>query len=73
MEYAQRDIMTVLLKHVYEAGLIGKCTYGKAVDLVHSAMDFPEFFRYTVCSEKEATAREYIENPRTDAQRENDL
>ena len=73
MESAQREIMAVLLKRVYESGLIAESTYSKTVDLVHSMIDFPEFFRYTVCSEKEATALEYTENPRGNAQRQDDI
>ena len=73
MESTQREIIAVLLKRVYESGLITESVYSKAADLVYSAIDFPEFLQYTVCSEKEAEALEYTENPRGDAKRENDI
>lgn len=73
MESAQREIMAVLLGRLRDEGLIADRTYLKAVDLVHSSVDFPDFFRYNVCSEKEAIALEHTENARGDAKREDDL
>ena len=49
MEIAQRELLSVLLKEVCTLGLISKTTYLGAADLVHSSIDFPNFFRYPVC------------------------
>ena len=58
MESAQRELLSVLLGAVFSRGLISNTTYLKAEDLVHSAMDFPEFFQYPVCWTKEADGLE---------------
>ena len=49
MESAQRELMSVLLERIMNLGLISKTTYSGAVDLVHSVIDFPDFFEYPVC------------------------
>ena len=49
MENAQRELLSVLLKEVCTLGLTSKTTYLGAADLVHSSIDFPNFFRYPVC------------------------
>ena len=54
MERAQRELLSVLLGNIFSRGLISKATYLKAEDLVHSVMDFPDFFQYPVCLTKEA-------------------
>lgn len=59
MESAQRELMSVLLDVVYTRGLLSKTTYLSAVDLVHSTLDIPPFFRYPVCLTKEAGQCEY--------------
>lgn len=48
MESAQRELVGVLLDHIRSLGLISDFTYSKAMDLVHSMTDFPEFFQYPV-------------------------
>lgn len=53
MESAQRELACVLLDHIRSLGLISSSTYSSAVDLVHSAIDFPELFSYPVCKEGE--------------------
>ena len=58
MESAQRELLSVLLGVVFSRGLISKATYLKAEDLVHSVMDFPDFFQYPVCLTKEANGYE---------------
>ena len=58
MESAQRELVSVLLDHIRSLGLISNSTYSGAVDLVHSVIDFPEFFQYPVCLTKEADIRE---------------
>ena len=58
MESAQRELVSVLLEHIRSLGLISHSTYSVAVDLVHSVIDFPEFFRYPVCLTKEAEIHE---------------
>lgn len=62
MESAQRELMSVLIGHIFSRGLISKTTYSKAVDLVHSAVDMPELFRYPVCLTKEAGRCECAED-----------
>ena len=54
MESAQRELAGVLLDHIHSLGLISDFTYSRAVDLVHSVIDFPELFQYPVCLTKEA-------------------
>lgn len=54
MESVQRELACVLLDHVRSLGLISDFTYSRAVDLVHSVIDFPELFQYPVCLMKEA-------------------
>ena len=46
MESAQRELMSVLLEAVYARGLLSKTAYWNAMDLVHSVMELPPFFRY---------------------------
>ena len=58
MESAQRELIHVLLDHIRSLGLISESTYSRAVDLVHSVIDFPELFQYPVCLTKEADIRE---------------
>ena len=58
MESAQRELLSVLLGNVFSRGLISKTTYLKAEDLVHSIIDFPELFQYSVCLTKEASGYE---------------
>ncbi len=59
MDGAQRELVSVLLDHIRTLGLISNSTYFGAVDLVHSVLDFPEFFQYPVCLTKEADRHEY--------------
>ena len=63
MESAQRELLSVLLQTVYDRGLLSKTAYLNAVDLVHSVMNIPPFFRYPVCLTKEAGQCEYTKNP----------
>ena len=58
MESAQRELVSVLLDRIRSLGLISNSTYSGAVDLVHSVIDFPEFFQYPVCLTKEANGHE---------------
>ncbi len=59
MERARRELVSVLLDHIRTLGLISNSTYSGAVDLVHSMIDFPDFFQYPVCLAKEADRHEY--------------
>lgn len=63
MDSPQRNLVSVLLGHILSAGLISKTTYSMALDLVHSSIDFPDFFRYPVCLTEEA--KEYECTPDT--------
>ena len=58
MDSPQRELVSVLLEHILSAGLISKTTYSSALDLVHSSIDFPDFFRYPVCLTEEANEHE---------------
>ena len=58
MESAQRELVSVLLEAVYTCGLLSKTTYLSAMDLVHSVMDIPPFFRYPVCLTEEVSGHE---------------
>ena len=62
MESAQRELMSVLLGDIFSRGLISKTTYLKAEDLVHSVIDFPDFFQYPVCLTKEVGNYECAQN-----------
>lgn len=59
MESAQRELLSVLLRTVYDRSLLSKATYLRAVDLVHSGIAVPPLFRYPVCRTKEAEQCEY--------------
>jgi len=59
MESAQRELISVLLDRIRSLGLISNSTYSGAVDLVHSVIDFPDFFQYPVCLTKEADRHEH--------------
>ncbi len=52
MESAQRELVSILLDHIRSLDLISNSTYDRAVDLVHSVIDFPEFFRYPCVLDK---------------------
>ena len=58
MESAQKELVSVLLEHVFSLGLISKTTYLRAEDLVHSVIDLPEFFQYPMCLTEEVPALE---------------
>lgn len=62
MERAQRDLVSTLLKHIRSLGLISNYTYSGAMDLVHSATDFPEFFRYPAGLGKGADGHEHTQD-----------
>ena len=54
MESAQRELLAVLLKHVFSLGLISKTAYLSAQNSVASMMDLPELLGYPVCLTKGA-------------------
>lgn len=62
MENAQQKLMHALLNAVCELGLISKSTYSGAVDLVHSSIDFPDFFQYPM-RQTGAPFHEYSKDP----------
>ena len=62
MESAQRELISALIEHVYSIGLLSKSMYLKAKDLVHSTVDIPELFRYSVCLTKGGSIDECAEN-----------
>ena len=59
MDSPQRELVSVLLEHILSAGLISKTTYSGALDLVHSTIEFPDYFRYPVCPTEEANEHEF--------------
>ena len=59
MESARRELAGVLLDHIRSLGLISEFTYSRAMDLVHSEADLPEFFQYPVSPAKEAGGCEH--------------
>lgn len=67
MESPQRELVSVLLECVFSAGLISKATYSGAMDLVHSSIDLPDFFRYPVRLTEEANEYEYTPDTSGDA------
>lgn len=54
MENAQRELVRVLLDRIRSLGLISDFTCSRAMDLVHSMADFPEFFGRPVRPAEEA-------------------
>ena len=62
MDSAQRELIRVLLEHIYKLGLISKTTYSGAVELVHSGTDIPELFQYPARWKKEAGRYESTQN-----------
>ena len=62
MESAQRELISALIKHVYSIGLLSKSTYLKTEDLVHSTLDIPELFQYSVCLTGRESIHECAEN-----------
>lgn len=56
MESAQRELLAVLLKHVFSLGLISKATYLSARNSVASITDLPELLRPPVRPAKGAAA-----------------
>ena len=53
MESAQEEIVSVLLRRLFDLGLLSKSTYQGAEDLVHSMLGFQDFLGYPVCLTKE--------------------
>ena len=64
MDSTQRKLISVLLECILSSRLISKSTYSSVLDLVHSSIDFPDFFRYPVRLTEEAN--EYECTPDTD-------
>jgi len=62
MEGAQRELASVLLGRVRTLGLISNSTCSRAVDLVHSVIDFPDFFQYPACLTKEANEHKHTQD-----------
>lgn len=49
MAETQRAVLSALLTILHEQDFVDDNTYDSANRLLHSVMDFPEFFRYPVC------------------------
>ena len=63
MESAQRDMLAVLLKRVFERGLISEAAYRSARNTLASSACLPELLRYPVCPAKETMTDGGTENP----------
>ena len=63
MESAQRELVGTLLDYIHSLSLISDFTHSKAMDLVHSVIDFPELFQYPMCLTEEASGRECSQDP----------
>lgn len=48
----ETEVMCVLLKTLFDQGLITKSIYDSAQNMVHSASDLPEFFEHGAYREK---------------------
>lgn len=46
MNSVQRELTGVLLDRIRSLGFISDSTYSGAVNLIHSTVDFPDFFPY---------------------------
>lgn len=62
MADVQHEILNVLLGRLMEQGLISESAHDKAVNLVHSTIDFPDFFEYCVCCHEEGETNGCTEN-----------
>ena len=49
MAETQKAVLSALLDILREQDLLDNNTYASANSLLHSAIDFPEFFWYPVC------------------------
>lgn len=63
MESAQRELAAVLLDRLRSLGLISEFTCSRAMDLVHSAADFPELFQCPADLTEEADSRKHPPGP----------
>lgn len=57
MESTQQAVLLALLDAIHAKGLLSGSTYSGAQNLVHSALDLPEFFRHPVCCQGEEEPR----------------
>ena len=59
MEEIQRAVLKVLLDVLHEQDFVDHSTYDSANCLLHSVIDLPEFFWYSLCGqEKEGEENE---------------
>ena len=58
MEQMQRELIIVLVRHIFDLGLISQATYSGAVELVHTSADLPKLFRESLCPREEECAHE---------------
>lgn len=63
MENTQREVVSILLQHIFSLGLISQSVYLKTEDLVHSGIDFPELLRVPAYLTEEASVHEYSQDP----------
>ncbi len=63
MESAQRELLAVLLKHIFSLGLISERTYRAARNLVAAMTDLPELLWDPVRPTKGAAADGSAQNP----------
>ena len=53
MAAIEQEVLGALLSALRDQKLIDNLTYDKAKNIVNSTLDFPEFFEYCVCCQKE--------------------
>ena len=58
----QMEVLQVLLKMLLDQKLIAKYAYDNAVHMVHSAIDLPDFFWYSVRCPKEGEKNGSLQN-----------
>ena len=54
MEHAQKELLSVLLGHVFSLGLISRQTYETAETMIFSQTEFPALLQDPACLNKEA-------------------
>ena len=53
-----KAVLSALLDILREHDLVDHNTYDSANSLLHSAIDFPEFFRYPVCCQRKGDSED---------------
>lgn len=62
MANTQKEVLNALLQSLLDKGLLTQTVYDKAKHTVNSTTDFPEFFEYRVCCQKEGEVNGRAQN-----------